>query len=211
MAANQNPPAPNMMDPANQLGLYNPNAYVRGAAAEAIGKRNGVMRLRKAASEGGGPTDRIKASTVDAIGRSVATGSIRSYSPPDLSYEEDAAFDDMIDENADRTVAGAEEEEEEEGDETVAGVESEGTEPVAGGAAAVEKEKKDATAGVAEAGKKTAADAADASTVQEAGEEEKKTAGVEKDGKKPAESQQKKKKKVCNRPLQEHFTWPLTP
>ena len=101
MTVNQNPSAPKIMDPANQLGLYNPNAYVRGAAAEAIGKRNGAMRLRKAASEGGGPTDQIKdKATIDAIRR--ATGSVRSYASLELTHEEDAAFDDMIDENADR-------------------------------------------------------------------------------------------------------------
>ena len=159
----QDPPAPNIMDPANQIGLFNPNAYVRGGAVEALGKYYGVMCLKKAAREGPGSADRIRdIKTLEAIERSVATGSIRSYTHPEFNDEEDSLFDDLIDMSADRTGAGTQEEEE--GDDPVAGVERE-------------------------------PDAAAADATLENGGEENKTA-AEMDGQKPAESQQKKKKKV---------------
>ena len=66
------------MDLANQIGLFNPNAYVRGGAVEALGKYYGVIYLKKAAREGSGSADRIRdIKTLEAIERSVATGSIR--------------------------------------------------------------------------------------------------------------------------------------
>ena len=167
----QDPPAPNIMDAAHRCGLYNPNACVRRSVVEAIGKTYGVMWMKRAASEGGGPTDRIKdRATIAAIRRSVATGSIKEYTRVDLAKEELATFEVLIgnwgeDWEEGTAEVGMEMEMEIEGDGTVAGVESEGTEPAVG-AAAVEKEGKEDNV------------------------------VVEKEEKEPAGKQ--KKKKVCN-------------
>ncbi|CAD6583267.1 MAG: hypothetical protein ASARMPRED_001278 [Alectoria sarmentosa] len=144
----QDPPAPNIMDAAHECGLYNPYACVRRSVVEAIRKTYGVMWMKRAASEGGGPTDRIKdRATIAAIRRSVATGSLKEYTRVGLAKEELATFEVLIGNWGDDWVEGTAEvgmemESEIERDGTVAGVESEGKEPAIG-AAAVEKEGKE--------------------------------------------------------------------
>ena len=56
----QDPPAPNIMDPALQSGLYNPNASVRRGAVEALGKMYGVNVLRKVKKEESDAKARVK-------------------------------------------------------------------------------------------------------------------------------------------------------
>ena len=166
----QDPPAPNIMDAAHECGLYNPNACVRRGVVEAIWKTYGMIWMKRAASEGGGPTDRIKdKATIAAIDRSVVIGSIKEYTRVDLAEEELATFEVLIgnleEDWEDGTAElGMEMEMEIEGDGTVAGAESEGKEPAVG-AAAMEKQVKEDKA------------------------------EVEKEAKEPAEKQ---KKKVCN-------------
>lgn len=115
----------------------------------------GVMCMKKAASEGGGPTDRIKdRATIAAIERSVATGDIRTYTPAELSNEQLAAFAMLIENWGEDWEDGAAEVEME-GDETVVIVESEAQEPTVGGGA-VEKEAGENAAEVEKEGKKPA-------------------------------------------------------
>ena len=121
-------PPPNVMK-ARQIGLYNPNAYVRGSAVEALGKVYGVNAVKKARKE----EDEARA----RVDQFASAGANAPYVPVALTSEELAVHSEFtVDEDY-------EEEKEEEEPAAVGGEpggsgeeQPEGPVPVAGAAVA---------------------------------------------------------------------------
>lgn len=126
----QDPPAPNIMDPDLQCGLYNPNAYVRGGAVEALGKVYGANVMKKARRE----ESEAKAwSEAKARVKHYTSDEAKvSYNPGVLTHEELAAFEDLIVDEKQEEAAVAEENG---GEREPAELEKEGKAPVPGAAA----------------------------------------------------------------------------
>ena len=126
-------PPPNVMK-ARQIGLYNPNAYVRGSAVEALGKGYGVNAIKKARMEESEARARVE--------RYASAGANVPYAQGTLTSEELAVHSEFtVDEDYE------EEKEEEEaaalgGERVGSGEEQpEGPVPVAGAAATATAEE----------------------------------------------------------------------
>ena len=196
----QHPPAPNIMDPGLQCGLYNPNAYVRGGVVEAMGKTYGATAMRKAEREESDAKARVKY---------YASQPIKPYAPVVLTDEELAAFEELVrgedeDENEEMEME-EEEEDEEEKEEAIAAEENGGAKHPTG----LNKEANEAAV-EATAAEKMAQEKAkhgiypDDGTVESESREKMPVAGpaaVEEIGvAKPAEKQQQQKKKKVRHP-----------
>ena len=127
-------PAPKIMQ-ARQIGLYNPNAYVRGGAVEALGKVYGVNAVEKARKEESEARARVE--------QYASEGANVPYAPGTLTNEELAVHSEF-------TVDNDYEEEEKEEEPAAAEGEPVGSEeepnepvPVAGAAAAAEEEEEE--------------------------------------------------------------------
>ncbi|KAF6222756.1 hypothetical protein HO133_000804 [Letharia lupina] len=145
----QDLPAPNIMNPALQSGLYNPNAYVRGAAVEAMGKMYGSKVMKQARKEESDAKARVKCHVSDKA--DVPYESV-PYNPGMLTDEELASFEELIEEKV------LEEEEEEE--EEAATAEEDATTAEEDAAAAEENEGEREPAGLEKEGKSPAVGAA---------------------------------------------------
>ena len=188
----QDPPAPNIVDPALQCGLYNPNAYVRGGAVEAMGKMYGVKAMKRAKMEERNAKARVKHHASEKANV--------PYIPGTLTDEELAAFEELVDGEA---IAAAGEDRDEgqgvglgkDGDEGQrAGLGKEQEKPVVG-AAASEKLREEKTAEVEKEGREPAVGAA---PVEKAGEEKEGAAAAGETGNRKAAEKQNRKK-VCYR------------
>ena len=191
----QDPPAPNIMDPVLQCGLYNPNAYVRGGAVEAMGKMHGVKAMKGAKMEERDAKARVKHHVSEKANVRYILGT--------LTDEELAAFEELVEEEA---IAAAGED----GDEEERAELGEEREKPVVGAAASEKLREEKTAEVEREGREPAVGAA---PVKKAGEEkeEGKNPGVgavvvEKEGAAAAggtgnrqAAEKQNKNKVCHR------------
>ena len=80
-------PAPNIMDPAQKCGLYNPHPSVRRMAVEAIGKFWGVQVMKK--------WERDEARAKARVQQYAARAPV-PYAPVILTDEEQVAFDELI-------------------------------------------------------------------------------------------------------------------
>ena len=176
----QDPPAPNILDPALQYGLYNPNAYVRGGAVEAMGKMYGVKAMKRAEMEERNAKARVKHHASEKANV--------PYIPGTLTDEELAAFEELVEEEA---IAAAGED----GDEGQrAGLGKEQEKPIVG-AAASEKLREEKTAEVEKEGREPAVGAA---PVEKVGEEKEGAAAAGETGNRKAAKKQNRKK-VCYR------------
>ena len=113
-------PPPNIMKD-RKIGLYNPNAYVRGIAVEALGKVYGVNAVEKARKE-----EREARARVEQF---ASMGANAPYTPAILTSEELAAHS-VFTVDADYVEEKEEEEKEEEKEEEPAAV---GGDPVGSG------------------------------------------------------------------------------
>ena len=83
-------PPPNIMDPALRAGLFNPNAYVRGSAVEAVGKIRTAMAIKKA--------EEVMSNARGFVKRLEPVEANVPDLPANLTNEELAAFKELIDE-----------------------------------------------------------------------------------------------------------------
>lgn len=86
----QDPPAPNVMDPALRIGLYNPNPYVRGIAMEPIAKMGRASVMRRAEAE--------RSNAREFVRRLELVKPDEPASPAVLTNEELAAYEELVDE-----------------------------------------------------------------------------------------------------------------
>ena len=190
-------PAPNIMDPAQKCGLYNPHPSVRRMAVEAIGKFWGVQVMKKWERE----EARAKARVQQYAARAPVP-----YAPVILTDEEQVAFDELIGAYQEEETAATEEDGgegerngSEEGKELAVGAAT--SEPGVGAAAVEMKGKKGSIADTA-----TEGTLAKESTQTQKEEKEEK-------GKKKEKKEKKEKKKEvryhCTKPFERVLTLSL--
>lgn len=119
----QDPPAPDILDPALQCGLYNPDACVRRGVVEAMGKTYGANAMKKAKREQEEAKARLKR---------LAEANV-PFTLGILTDEELAAFDELI--NDDELREGTTAAEEKGGGGESARLQKEGEKPAVGAAA----------------------------------------------------------------------------
>lgn len=105
----RDPPAPNVMDPALRIGLYNPNPYVRGMAVGPIAKMGGASVMRRAEVERSNARRFVRRLEV-----------VRPDGPANLAVltnDELAAYEELINEEQPEEQPEAEEEGKERGGE----------------------------------------------------------------------------------------------
>ena len=174
-------PVPNLMDPAQKFGLYNPNPLVRRMAVETMGKFYGAQVMKK--------WERDEARAKARVQQYASRASV-PYAPVILTDDEQVAFDELIGDYQGEEETAASEEEGGEGEPK--GLE-EGSELAAAleETAEVEKNGADFAVGAATSESGVAA----AAVVEMKGKKEGSVTDTATAGTKPAQTLKKKKEK----------------